>query len=146
MFHVMAVTQSWWQSLLLVSFHVLAEVVIPLLVSLALIALARWLHMKVDTKKRKDIDSYVEKAVNYADQRLRKALHDGDAPKDKNAARMQWAQQFLERILISTGLLKKAEGKLEDLIEAKLGSTEHADTKKDAKVIVEGKKKDSSNG
>ena len=121
MFHVLATTQAWWQSLLLLLFHVFVEFAVPLLVTLILIGVAKWLKIKLDDQKRKLVDSYVEKAILYADQKLRKVLKDGEEPKDKNAERMKWAQEFLEQTLIQTGLLKKAEAKLEDLIEAKLG-------------------------
>ena len=120
-YHILADAQTWWQSLLLLSFHVLVEFAVPLLVTLALVGVTKWLHLKIDDHKRQLVDTYVDKAVKYADQRLRKLLKDGEEPKDKNAERMKWAQEFLEQTLINTGLLKKAEAKLEDLIESKLG-------------------------
>lgn len=119
--HVLAATQAWWQGLLALLWALFIDVAVPVLVTLILALLAKHLHFNMSAKQRRTLDEYVDKAVSYADQKLRKALKEGEPPKDANAQRMQWAKEFLEKALIDTGLTKKAADKLEDLIEAKLG-------------------------
>lgn len=114
-------TQTWWQGLLMLLYHIFVDFALPLLVTIFLIYLNKWLKIKLTENQKKKVDEYVHKAILYAEQRLKKALHEGEEPEDKNAARMQWAKEFLEQALINSGLLKMAEAKLEDLIEAKLG-------------------------
>lgn len=119
--YVLAATQAWWQSLLMVLFQLLVQVLVPVAVTLLLYMLGKWLKVRVDDHLERKVHEYADLAVAYAEQKLRKALKEGNPPKDPNAARMQWAAEFLRKMLLDSGLMKKAGGKLEELLEARLG-------------------------
>lgn len=114
-------TQAWWEALLVIIWMVSKNVLFPILVTVCTALLAKYLKIKIDDKKRAKIDEYLGKAVDYADQKLKKALDEGEKPKDKNASRTQWAKEFIEKGL-ETELDDKLVDYLEDLIEAKLGA------------------------
>jgi phosphate/sulfate permease len=115
---LIAATQTWWQILIkFVTTDVLLPVAGTVLVALLVMLVKKW---KLNVEK--DIlDKIIGQAVDYADQKLKKALKDGEKPEDKNATRLKWASDLANQLLKKYGLLGKFGSWIESLIEAKLG-------------------------
>jgi len=109
--------QAWWQMLIMLLWNALIPIIAAVVLSLIGVAINRW---KIKLEKE-DVEKYVDQGIDYAEQKLKTKLADGKEPKDKNAERMKMAMGFIEPILKSTGLIKWVSGKLEDLIESRLG-------------------------
>jgi hypothetical protein len=114
-------TQAWWEMLIVLLSDIVIKIAVPVTITLVLTLLAKYTGLKVDEKQRAKADELVGVSVNKGDQWLKKKLAEGKPPEDKNAERMKVAKDFLGPALEKAGLLKKVSGKLEDLIEAKLG-------------------------
>lgn len=123
-------TQEWWQAL--VKFLV-SDAVLPavgaVLVAL-LVALARKWKIKVE---KDTLESVLKQAVDFADQKIKKKLLDGEKPKDKNAEKLKLATDFGRKLLKEYGLLKKFGDWIGDLIESKLGDENKARTELERK-------------
>lgn len=129
-------TQTWWEGLLLFAWMLSKAVIFPLLVALGLALIQRWLKIKVTEEQRIKMNVIISEAVDFADQKLKKKLADGEEPKDKNAKRMQWALQFLE-LALGTEYAEMGVDYLEGLIEAKLG-----EENKYKETLIESKSED----
>lgn len=116
-------TQEWWQSL--VKFLVFDAVLpaVGAVVIALLVALARKWKIKVE---RETLESVLKQAIDFADQKIKGKLKDGEKPKDKNAEKLKLATDFGRKLLKEYGLVKKFGDWIGDLIESKLGAENKA--------------------
>lgn len=117
---LLVATQAWWEGFMVFFWMVFQNVALPILLTVGIVLAERWLKIKIDDKKELMLHKYAFQAADYADQKLRVALKEGEEPKDKNAFRMQKANEFLALALGSEYRGKLVEY-LQGLIEAKLG-------------------------
>ena len=118
---------EWWQALVkfLVSDAVL-PVIGGILVAL-LVALARKWKIKVE---KETLEGVLQQAIDFADQKIKAKLKDGEKPINENAKKLQLATDFGRKLLKEYGLLKKFGDWIGDLIESKLGAENKAKDKK----------------
>lgn len=110
--------QEWWQ--VLVKF-IVSDAILPMVgtvLAALLVSLARRWQLKIE---KETLESILMQAINFADQKLKKALKDGSEPKDENAKKLKLATEFGKKLLKEYGLLKKFGDWIGDLIESKLG-------------------------
>jgi hypothetical protein len=109
--------QSWWQVLISNLLPVIFSIIAPVLSYLIWKLLAKW-KLNVDLNL---IDSVVDKAANYAEQKAMVALKAGTAP-TPGAEKMKIAIEMAMEMVKKYKLPEMAVTELEKLIEAKLGS------------------------
>ena len=114
---------EWWQAL--VKFLV-SDAVLPVLGGILvalLVALAKKWKIKVE---KETLESVLQQSIDFADQKIKAKLKDGEKPKDKNAEKLKLATDFGRKLLKEYGLLKKFGDWIGDLIESKLGAENKA--------------------
>lgn len=111
-------SQSWWQLLLTFLIKLLDLIIEPVLIAFGYV-LTRKFGIKVE---RDSIEWIVSKAVGFGEQAAKNALKAGKPYAGPEI--LSIAVKYGDALLIQTGLMKKWGGKLDALIEAKLGEIE----------------------